>query len=59
MVNVPAIDHVSIIIDGSIELGLGRQAWVDISGAEEVEGGGALGNKSVPEVDRKIGIRAA
>jgi len=47
------------IIEGAIELGLGRQVWVDVAGSEKVESGGALGNKAVPEVDRKFGIRAA
>ena len=33
--------------------------WVDVAGSEEDKGGGALGYNLVPEVERRIGIRAA
>ena len=39
-------------------MGLGSQKRVDVAGSEEVKGRGTLGDKAIPELERKIGIRA-
>ena len=48
----------SIEIVGAVEMGLGRNMWVDAGQPEKIGCGCSLGNEVAPQTDGKIGVNA-
>jgi uncharacterized protein (UPF0548 family) len=49
----------AVVIERAMELGVGRECWVDARATEEIETNQSMGNETVPQVKRKIRVRTA
>jgi hypothetical protein len=49
----------AIVVEGAVDLGIGREARVDAGAAEKVEGDEGLWKETIPKVQGKVGVGAA